>query len=215
MSPVALRSPPVSSLARRAGARKRPFPGFIAPCDPVQHETPPAEAGWLYEIKVDGYRAQLHVRHGNVRVYSRRGLDWTAQFSTIAQAAAALTGHDLVIDGEAVVYGAAGLPDFQQLRRELGEHKSGRLVYHAFDLLYLDGYDLRGVAYVERKRRLEALLGEAPKTFIYVEYLEADGRRVVAQGCKMGLEGVVAKRADAPYRSGRSETWVKVKCVKS
>jgi bifunctional non-homologous end joining protein LigD len=215
MSTVALRSPRTSSLARLAGARKAPFPRFIAPCDPVQHETPPVGPGWLYEIKVDGYRAQLHVHRGDVRVYSRRGLDWTAQFSAIADAAASLTDHDLVIDGEAVVYGATGLPDFQQLRRELGEHKSGRLAYHAFDLLYLDGYDLRGVAYVERKRRLEALLGKAPETFIYVEYLEANGRRVFAHGCEMGLEGLVAKRADAPYRSGRSDAWVKVKCVKS
>jgi bifunctional non-homologous end joining protein LigD len=169
MSTVALRSPRTSSLARLVGARKAPFPGFIAPCDPVQHETPPAGPGWLYEIKVDGYRAQLHVHRGDARVYSRRGLDWTGQFSTIADAAASLTDHDLVIDGEAVVYGATGLPDSQQLRRELGEHKSGRLAYHAFDLLYLDGYDLRGVAYVERKRRLEALPGKASRTFVYVE----------------------------------------------
>src|SRR5712671_4691312 len=197
MSTVALRSSPVSSLARLRGARKAAFPRFIAPSGP----------GWLYEIKADGYRAQLHVRGGDVRVYSRRGLDWTAQFSTIADAAATLADHDLVIDGEAVVYGATGLPDFQQLRRELGEHKSGRLVYHAFDLIYLDGYDLRGVAYVERKRRLEALLREAPKTFVYVEYLEAEGGRVFAHGCEMGLEGLVAKRADGSYRSGRSEAW--------
>jgi len=121
----------------------------------------------------------------------------------------------MVIDGEAVVYGDTGRPDFQALRRELGGHKSSRVRYHAFDLLYLDGYDLRDVGYVERKRLLEEVLKRAPHTFVYVEYLKADGARVFEEACKLGLEGVVAKRGDAPYRSGRQESWIKLKCSKS
>jgi len=107
------------------------------------------------------------------------------------------------------------VPDFQALRRELGKPHSSRLVYHAFDLLYLDGVDLRDRPLLERKQALKALLAEAPKALVYVDYLEGDGQRVFEHACKLGLEGVVAKRRDAPYRSGKQESWIKLKCVKS
>ncbi len=148
-------------------------------------------------------------------MYSRTGLDWTHQFATIAAAATALKTHSAVIDGEAVVYGATGLPDFQALRRELGPHASKRVRCHAFDLLYLDGYDIRDVPYVERKRLLKSLLTDASDILVFVDYLDAPGDAVFAHACKMGLEGVVAKRADAPYLSGRQESWIKLKCTKS
>jgi bifunctional non-homologous end joining protein LigD len=215
MCSVALRRSRPQELASLHGARKSNFPRFILPCDPTLREHAPSGDGWLYEIKADGYRAQLHLQRDKATVYSRTGLDWTEAFSTIGAAANSFKPRELVIDGEAVVYGATGLPDFQALRRELGAHKSKRIRYHAFDLLYLDGYDLRGVAYVERKRLLSELLKDASKTFVYVEYLDAEGDRVFAHACKMGLEGVVAKRFDAPYRSGRQESWLKLKCAKS
>ncbi|MBV8911646.1 MAG: DNA ligase D, partial [Acetobacteraceae bacterium] len=173
----------------------------------------PKGDGWLYEVKADGYRAQLHLG-SKVTVYSRRGLDWTRQFGAIADAAARLRVHDAVFDGEAVVYGETGRPDFQALRRELGAHRSERLRYHAFDLLALEGYDLREVAYVQRKQLLQELLAGAPETLIYVEYLKAHGEQAFRNACEPGLEGLVAKRQEAPYRSGRSENWIKLKCVK-
>jgi bifunctional non-homologous end joining protein LigD len=105
----------------------------------------PAGEGWVYEIKVDDYRAQLHLEDTNAMVYSRTGLNWTNQFSAIAEEAKHLKVRQVVLDGEAMVYGAAGIPDFQALRRELGKKGSGRLRYHAFDLLHLDGYELRNV----------------------------------------------------------------------
>ena len=148
-------------------------------------------------------------------VYSRTGLDWTEQFSSIAAAARTLDAASAIIDGEAVVYGSGGLADFQQLRRELGRKRSERVRYHAFDLLYLNGYDLRGAAYEDRKRLLQQLLKGAPQTFIYVEALKADGDEILAKGCKLGLEGLIAKRLGSPYRSGRQETWIKLKCKKS
>ncbi|MGY4330947.1 DNA ligase D-like protein (predicted ligase) [Bradyrhizobium sp. LB7.2] len=178
-------------------------------------EKPPRGEDWVYEIKADGYRAQLHLRDGDAKVYSRTGLDWTEQFSSIAAAAHQLKANSAIIDGEAVVYGGGGLPDFQQLRRELGSKRSERVRYHAFDLLYLDGYDLRGVVYEDRKRLLQRLLKDAPETFIYVEALAADGHVIFDKGCKLGLEGLVAKRLGQPYRSGRQESWIKLKCKKS
>jgi bifunctional non-homologous end joining protein LigD len=214
MCAVALRSQSRARL-RVSGARKAGYPAFIEPSDPTLREHAPKGDNWFFEIKADGYRAQLHCHGGKVTVFSRTGLDWTAQFSTIAAAASFLRKRDVVIDGEAVVYGNTGIPDFQQLRRELGPRKSPRVLFHAFDLLYLDGYDLRETPYLERKRRLEALLKSAPKNIVYVEYLEAEGASVFAQACKLGLEGVVAKRGDAPYRSGRVESWIKLKCNKS
>jgi bifunctional non-homologous end joining protein LigD len=214
MCAVALRSSP-RSVARVPGARKTAIPAYIEPCDPTLRERAPQGDKWRYEIKGDGYRAQLHLHHGAVKVYSRTGLDWTGQFSSIASAAGELKAESVIIDGEAVVYGANGVPDFQQLRRELGKRKSPRIRYHAFDLLYLDGYDLRAATYLERKRLLQRLLDRAPETFMFVEGLEADGAQVFRAACELGIEGVVAKRADAPYRSGRQDHWIKLKCKKS
>ncbi|MGY4408733.1 DNA ligase D-like protein (predicted ligase) [Bradyrhizobium sp. LB7.1] len=214
MCAVALRQSR-SGVSRVHGGLKVAIPGYIEPCDPTLREKPPRGEDWVYEIKADGYRAQLHLRDGDARVYSRTGLDWTEQFSSIAASADQLKANSAIIGGEAVVYGSGGLPDFQQLRRELGPKRSERVRYHAFDLLYLDGYDLRHAAYEDRKRLLQRLLKDAPETFIYVEALAADGNEVFEKGCKLGLEGLVAKRLGEPYRSGRQESWIKLKCKKS
>src|SRR4051794_5693480 len=194
---------------------KAPMPGFIEPCDPTLHEQAPTGPGWLYEIKTDGYRAQVHIRHGEVTIYSRTGYDWTKQFAAIAAAAKKLNVREAILDGEATVLGNTGLPDFQALRRELAHPQSKRLLYHAFDLLYLNGRDLRRASLLDRKQMLKSVLRKAPTTIAYVDYLQEDGARVFEQACRMGLEGIVAKRLDAPYRSGRQDSWIKLKCVKS
>src|SRR5438874_5738044 len=111
------------------------MPGFIEPCDPTLQEHAPTGSEWVYEIKTDGYRVQVHIRNGKVTVFSRSGYDWTEQFAPIAKAAAKLKVRQAIIDGEATVLGNTGLPDFQALRRELGNPESSRLLYHAFDLL--------------------------------------------------------------------------------
>jgi bifunctional non-homologous end joining protein LigD len=179
-------------------------------------ERAPDGPGWLHEVKIDGYRAQLHVHGERITVYSRSGYNWTDQFRQIARAAQALSVDDAIIDGEATVFGTTGLPDFQALRRELAKEHSDRLVYLAFDLLYLDGYDLRAAPLIERKHALQTLLAKPPKNFVYVEHFEMkDGEAVYRHACKLGLEGVVSKRRDSPYRSGRQETWLKLKCTKS
>jgi bifunctional non-homologous end joining protein LigD len=191
------------------------MPGFIEFCDPASRDKAPEGKEWLYEIKTDGYRAQVHIRDGKVTVFSRNGYDWTEQFGPIAKAAAALDVREAIIDGEATVIGATGLPDFQALRRELGKPHSSRLKYHAFDLLWRDGKDLRRMPLIERKQALKEILHGAPSALSYVEYLESDGQRMFEHACTMGLEGIVAKRKDAPYRSGRVESWLKLKCVQS
>jgi bifunctional non-homologous end joining protein LigD len=191
------------------------MPGFIEPCDPTLHERAPVGTDWVYEIKTDGYRAQVHIRSNQVTIYSRSGYDWTDEFAPIARAASKLKVRDAILDGEATVLGNTGLPDFQALRRELRNPESKRLIYHAFDLLYLDGRDLRPAPLLQRKEALKSVLENGPRTLVYVDFLKADGERVFEQACRIGLEGIVAKRVDTPYRSGRQDTWVKVKCVKS
>src|SRR5919109_3710093 len=203
-------------IAAVPGAKRAPFPRFITPCDPTLRDRAPDSPGWLHEIKIDGYRAQVHIHHRRITVYSRSGYNWTDHFHQIAHAVKAHSKHDLVIDGEATVFGNTGLPDFQALRRELAKKHSDRLVYLAFDLLYLDGYDLRGAPLIERKRALQGLLAKPPPEIHYVEHFEMDdGEAVYRQACKLKLEGIVSKRRDSPYRSGRQEIWLKLKCTKS
>ncbi|MDK1386478.1 DNA ligase D [Sinorhizobium sp. 8-89] len=211
------RNAAVSPVARLAnlGATKSAFPKFIEPCHPTLKKRPPDGGVWLHEIKLDGYRAQLHIERGKITIYTRTGLDWTKEFKSIAAAAMDLPGHEAVMDGEVTVFGKTGLPDFQALRRELAKRSSQHLTFQAFDLLYLDGYDLRRVPLIERKRALREVLEDGAGTIAYVDYLELDeGEAIYRHACEMGLEGIVSKRKDAPYRSGRQEFWTKTKCKK-
>src|SRR5215207_9966362 len=135
-----------------ADGSKTAMPGFVEPCDPSLQERAPTGDGWVYEIKTDGYRAQIHIRNGRATVYSRSGYDWTEQFAPLAKAASKLRVREVIIDGEATVLGNTGLPDFQALRRELGNRDSSRLLFHAFDLLYHNGRDLRRLPLLQRKQ---------------------------------------------------------------
>src|SRR3954468_798955 len=215
MSVTAFQRARTHGRSKSIGAPKAPMPGFIEPCDPTLHERAPTGSDWVYEIKTDGYRAQVHIRDRRATVYSRSGYDWTEEFAPIAKAASQLKVRDAIIDGEATVLGNTGLPDFQALRRELGNREPAKLLLHAFDLLYLNGRDLRRTPLLERKQALKGLLQGAPPTLVYVDFLEDDGTHVFEHACRMGLEGIVAKRVNAPYRSGRQDSWIKLKCTKS
>ena len=215
MSVTAFQRARTGRRSKSLRAPKVPMPGFIEPCDPTLHERAPTGNEWVYEIKADGYRAQVHIRDKRVTIYSRSGHDWTDEFAPIAKAASQLNVREAIIDGEATVLGNTGLPDFQALRRELGNPESKRLIYHAFDLLYLNGRDLRRAPLLQRKEALKSVVQDGPPTLVYVDFLEEDGTRVFDHACRMGLEGIVAKRVDAPYRSGRQDIWIKLKCVKS
>jgi bifunctional non-homologous end joining protein LigD len=167
----------------------------------------------VHEIKLDGYRMQLRVADGDAVLRTRKGLDWTSDFAAIADAAGAL--DDCIVDGEVVALDHNGAPDFAALQAALSEGRSKDLTYFAFDLLYAEGHDLRRLPLTERKARLQHLLSRgsrAQKAIKYVEHLAEPGDAVLQSACRLNLEGIISKSASAPYRSGRTDTWLKAKC---
>ena len=198
------------------GAKRAPFPSFIEPMHPSQHSKPPVGAKWQYEIKLDGWRGQLHIRNGAATIFSRNGNDLTAGCATIATAAADIPATDAVLDGEIVVPGRNGIPNFLELRSAMTRDQ-GRLLYYAFDLLHLDGFDLRAVALADRRALLAQLTaGSLGGRILMSETIEMQEppELLYRHACELGMEGIVAKRIDAPYRSGRVQSWIKVKCIR-
>jgi bifunctional non-homologous end joining protein LigD len=189
------------------------MPEFVPPQLCTIVERPPGADGWCHEIKFDGYRVQLRVEDGEAVLRTRKGLDWTEKFKSIAKEAQSLP--DVLIDGEIVALDHNGAPNFSSLQAALSDGDSASLLFYAFDLLFADGEDLRGLPLSERKARLKELLearkGKA-KQIRYVEHFESGGDAVLQSACKLELEGIVSKKLDAPYRSGRSEAWTKAKC---
>lgn len=177
----------------------------------------PRQGQWLHEIKHDGYRAQAHLINRRAVVYSRNGYDWTHPFASIAHALRALPAKDLILDGEVVVQDECGISDFRLLEQDLASGRTDRLVLFAFDVLYVDGFDLRKAPLIERRRVLAELLATVPETgrIQLSKHIEADGAAVFKQACAMHFEGIVSKQRDSPYRSGRQKTWIKLKCRQS
>jgi bifunctional non-homologous end joining protein LigD len=202
-------APPTSPKRTRTA-----MPGFIAPQLALLVERPPADTGWAHEIKLDGYRLQLRVQDGHAVLKTRKGLDWTTKFESIATAAQGLP--DCILDGEAVALNSQGSPDFSALQTALSEGRGHDLVFFVFDLLFEEGEDLRGLPLAERKRRLEAMLDSMPRHATehirYLEHIEAAGDAILQSACQASLEGIVSKRLDSPYRSGRPGSWMKSKC---
>jgi bifunctional non-homologous end joining protein LigD len=188
------------------------MPGFIEPQLATLKSKAPAGKQWLHEIKFDGYRVQVHIRNGNKRVYTRNGLDWTKRFSLIA-GALDIPGQ-AIIDGEVVVI-KNGRTNFSELQAELAAGRQDQMIYYAFDLLWRDG-DLRKLPQIERKQALSDLLGQngIELPIIYSEHLIGDGQEMFDHAAKLNFEGIVSKNAQAPYRSERTEAWVKIKTVR-
>jgi bifunctional non-homologous end joining protein LigD len=186
---------------------------FIAPQLATLVDAVPAGDGWLHEQKFDGYRIEAVRDRSGVRLFTRRGNDWTDTFPTIADAVGELAAKRCVLDGEVCVLREDGVTDFQGLQQALGT-RSNTLVYFVFDLLELDGKDLRAQPLHARKDRLEKLLAKPPAALRYSEHVIGRGEQLFAEACKRGLEGIICKRADAPYTSGRTKGWLKVKCHK-
>jgi bifunctional non-homologous end joining protein LigD len=189
---------------------KAPFPGFVEPALATSIERVPSGARWLHEIKFDGYRVQVHLKDADIKVFTRRGNDWTKRFRKIANDAWHISAGSAIIDGEVVVPDVNGTTDFSVLQNEL-KGKSTKIVLVAFDLLYLNGYDLRKLPLVERKTHLKKLIAETDIQFS--ESFEVDGPDMFAHACKVGLEGVVSKVRDSRYVSGRVNDWVKKACA--
>jgi bifunctional non-homologous end joining protein LigD len=186
------------------------LPDFVAPELCTSVDRPPQGAGWAHEVKFDGYRLQIRVAGGKAVVRTRKGLDWTDRFPEIAKAAAGLP--DAVLDGEAVALDHNGSPDFPALQAALSGGKTDDLIFFAFDLLAQEHDDLRPLPLSERKARLKVLLADDDDRLRYVEHFETSGDAVLQSACRMSLEGIVSKRLDAAYRSGRSGAWTKAKC---
>lgn len=190
------------------------LPDFISPQLCATLSRPPVGANWVHEIKFDGYRVQLRVEDGAARLRTRKGLDWTEKFGAIAKEAASLP--NVVVDGEIVALGDNGAPDFAALQAALSERRTKDLIFFAFDLLFADGLDLRKLPLAERKERLSEILREVDRgeenLIRYVEHFANGGDAVLRSACRLSLEGIISKKADAAYVSGRTDTWAKSKC---
>src|SRR3954463_3796166 len=197
------------AAARKPGV-KAPFPGFIEPGLAPSGDTVPNGQRWVHEIKFDGYRVQVHLKDAVVTVFTRRGNDWTSRFRKIAADAWHVNAGSAIIDGEVVVPAADGATDFSVLQNEL-KGRSKQIVLVAFDLLYLNGYDLRRLPLFERKVQLKKIISDTDVQFS--ESFEVDGKEMYKHACKTGLEGVVSKVRDSRYSSGRGNDWVKKTCA--
>ncbi|WP_129645059.1 DNA ligase D [Peristeroidobacter agariperforans] len=200
------------SLARIAGARRAPKPGFIDPCLATPADNVPQQGQWSHEIKYDGYRIQAHLERGKSTLFTRRGFDWTELFGATARALELLDVEAAIIDGEIYVPDANGRADFHLMETDLNRGRDDRFVYCAFDLLYLNRYDLRDCALRDRKALLHQVIGAGSERVFVSAGIEAESSEIFQRACEMNLEGVVSKRLDAPYRSGRQKSWLKRKC---
>jgi bifunctional non-homologous end joining protein LigD len=205
--------------------RAKPKPGWAIPHDAVpgpmpdgqapmlasSADAPPDGPEWVSEIKFDGYRLLVEKSAGRVRLLTRNGLDWTRRFAAIAEAVAALPAETLLADGEVVALREDGVSSFAMLQQALSDGRTGGLVLYLFDLLYRDGMDLRGCSLEERKAALEDL-PHAGSPLRFSEHLAGVAAAMRVRACAMGLEGIICKRIDSPYKAGRGRAWLKVKC---
>ena len=199
--------------ARIAGsAPAAEMPRFVEPQLATLKGKAPAGDRWVHEIKFDGYRAQVHVDGGQVRVFTRSGLDWTKKFHLIAESFEGLPIDRAIFDGEICVV-KEGRTNFSALQAELAAGRQRSMVLYLFDLLFMDGFDLRKSPQLERKRVLKMLYDEAgmKEPLLYSEHLDTDGQAMFEAAAKLNWEGIISKRVDAPYRSDRNEGWLKIK----
>lgn len=188
-------------------------PRFMGFMKPMATDSPPSGEGWIHEIKHDGYRTQICVGEGMARAYSKSGHDWTSKYRLLTEAAADLACRAAVLDGEVVSMDKDGRSDFAALPEAI-RHGSGRLVFIAFDLLHLDGHDLRRVPLLQRKEALKQLVGTGGGRLQYNDHWGGDGREFFRACDAFGLEGIVSKRTLAAYKAGATRQWLKTKCYR-
>ena len=205
----------VPSVLKIEGAVRSAMPAFVEPCLATLVAKPPIGDDWVHEIKFDGYRIQALIDGKSVRLLTRNGLDWSDRFCTLPRLLADFHDGTAIIDGELVVDDAEGHSSFSALADALKSGRSERFVLHCFDLLYLDGLNLLNARLGDRKGALQTLFARRSKTgpIRLSEHLSMDGARMLAEVCKLGLEGIISKRIDRPYRSGRHDDWLKSKCI--
>lgn len=191
-----------------------PVPKFVAPCLATLSGVARGEQ-WVHEIKFDGYRLQARIDGDDVRMLTRTGLDWTDRFGALVSALRALGLGSAVLDGEVVVQDEGGASSFVALVEALKAGRSGEMIYYLFDVMHLDGVDVTGASLLDRKALLETVLervpGDSPLRFS--QHMACDAKAMFEEACRLGLEGIVSKRGDMPYRSGRRDEWRKTKCI--
>lgn len=199
-----------------AGKKKAdPWPDFIPPQLPRLVTDPPPEDGrWVHEMKFDGYRMQAHLKNGISSFYTRNALEWSNHFPHLMTALQSLDVDSAIFDGELVALDENGKSHFQKLQGSLKSKNDKGLIYYIFDLLYLNGKDLRELPFLERKEMLRGVLKKAPKNIVLSEHVETSAADFFAVSCEHELEGMISKQADAPYHSGRNDLWIKVKCTR-
>jgi bifunctional non-homologous end joining protein LigD len=212
---ISQRKTTIASLEKTPEARQKPLPDFVPPSLATLSAKAPKDSAWVHEIKFDGYRLQARIDGKKISFRTRTGLDWTRKFTSVQKALAALPAQKALIDGELVVENDTGVSSFEELQNALKQDQQARFVYYVFDLLYLDGYDLRATPLEMRKRTLKTLIKKLPKDTLirYSQDFDDQGPLLLDHACRLSLEGVVSKRRDAPYHSGRAGDWVKTKCM--
>ena len=202
----------MASQRKKPGAPgiKAPLPAFIEPALASSIDRVPSGERWIHEIKFDGYRVQVHLANEAVKIFTRRGYDWTKRFRKVADDTWHIKAASAIIDGEVVVPADDGTTDFSVLQNEL-KGSSNKIVLVAFDLLYLNGHDIRRLPLVQRKAELKKIIAGSDVQFS--ESFEIEGSEMLAHACKVGLEGVVSKVRDSIYTSGRGNNWVKKTCA--
>jgi bifunctional non-homologous end joining protein LigD len=202
-------------ISKLSGARRGLLPTFLEPSLASLCETPPSGHKWIHEIKYDGYRMQARIEGRKIRLLTRKNLDWTERFLSVATALNELTLGSAFIDGEIVVENASGISSFNDLQADLKAGRLDRFRYVVFDILYCEGFDLTKVVLKDRKELLQQLLTSVPtgSPIRFSEHLEVDGPTMLEHSCRFGLEGIISKRADLPYRYGRGDHWLKSKCL--
>lgn len=196
------------------GAKAGDLPEFLPPALATLVKAVPKGGRWLHEIKLDGYRIEARIDHGKVQLLTRTGLDWTDRFGKrVVSALKGLPVQTALLDGEIVVESGNGSSDFSLLQQDLSEGRDDRFTYYVFDMMHLDGQDLTGASLLDRKGLLEPLIANAEVPLKYSSHFDESGELVLKHACRLSLEGVISKVADAPYRSGRGRDWVKSKCT--
>lgn len=199
---------------RLTGARTGLLPLFVEPSLASSVGAPPSGDQWWHEVKFDGYRIQARIDADEIRLLTRNGLDWTARFASIADAIRKLNLGSAAIDGEIVVDDDSGVPSFNKLVDDLKSNRQDRLRYYVFDLLYLNGSDLRGATLSDRKGLLTEILADSQTQSVSLsQHFEVDGALLFEKAGRLGLEGIVSKRRTASYKSGRNKDWLKIKCA--
>ena len=199
-----------------SGARKAAMPEFVPPQLATLVDKPPSGEEWLHELKFDGYRLLCHLERGHVRFWTRNENDWTAKFPGLGKAIKALPVKSAILDGEVVALDASGRASFQKLQQSINKNAGSGLIFHIFDLIYVEGFVLTRTPLLERKRVLAELIQPLGERGLlrYSDHIEGNGAQFFKEACKLGIEGIVSKLADSMYESTRSRNWLKIKCIK-